>query len=207
MNHRLEVNNLGKRFDNYWVFQKFNYMFESGKIYALTGPSGGGKTTLLNCIGRLLDTSEGTILLDDEDVLSIKILKYYRNHIGYLFQNYALVDEETIFQNLNIVKKHHKRELLAVLRQYNLSADYLDRSVFTLSGGEAQRVALARLNLQNPTIILADEPTGALDHKNRDLVLQSLRKFADEGKIVIVATHDDTVMSFADEKVDISDYR
>lgn len=207
MVHQLNVNNLGKRFDNYWVFQNLNYRFESGKIYALTGPSGGGKTTLLNCIGRLTDASDGEIMLDNKDVSSIKILKYYRNYIGYLFQNYALVDDETILQNLNIVKKHNRRELSSVLKQYNLSTDYLDRKVFTLSGGDAQRVALARLSLQDPTIILADEPTGALDHKNRDLVLQSLRKFADEGKIVIVATHDDVVMSFADEKVDIANYK
>lgn len=207
MVHQLNVNNLGKRFDNYWVFQNLNYRFESGKIYALTGPSGGGKTTLLNCIGRLTDASDGEIMLDNKDVSSIKILKYYRNYIGYLFQNYALVDDETILQNLNIVKKHNRRELSSVLKQYNLSAEYLARKVFTLSGGEAQRVALARLNLQDPTIILADEPTGALDYKNRDLVLQSLRKFADEDKIVIVATHDDVVMSFADEEVDIANYK
>ena len=81
----------------YWVFQNLNYRFESGKIYALTGPSGGGKTTLLNCIGRLTDASDGEIMLDNKDVSSIKILKYYRNYIGYLFQNYALVDDETIF--------------------------------------------------------------------------------------------------------------
>ena len=134
MVHQLNVNNLGKRFDNYWVFQNLNYRFESGKIYALTGPSGGGKTTLLNCIGRLTDASDGEIMLDNKDVSSIKILKYYRNYIGYLFQNYALVDDETILQNLNIVKKHNRRELSSVLKQYNLSTDYLDRKVFTLSG-------------------------------------------------------------------------
>lgn len=207
MEHQLQIKNLSKNFDNYYVFQNLNYTFESGKIYALIGPSGGGKTTLLNCIGKLLDYTNGSIYLDGKDILLIKTLKYYRNCIGYLFQNYALVDDESVINNLNIVKKHNKRELISALKQYNLSADYLNRKVFTLSGGEEQRVALARLNLQDPTVVLADEPTGALDHKNRDLVLQSLRKFANDQKIVIIATHDDMVMSFADEKINIANYK
>lgn len=207
MAHTLKVKNLAKYFDDYTVFENVDYEFQSGKIYALIGASGSGKTTLLNSIGRLSSVSEGNIYLDNKNIEDIKIKDYYRRVIGYLFQNYALVDEETVLQNLNIVKKYDRSILRTKLQQYGLNSSYLNRKVFTLSGGEAQRVALTRLSLQDPMIILADEPTGALDDKNRELVLNSLRKMANEDKIVIIATHDDVVRDFADQRLDISDYK
>lgn len=108
MRHVLEIKNITKSFDNYSVFENINYKFESGKVYALTGPSGGGKTTFLNSIGRLIKLDSGTILLDNENIEKINVHKYYQNYVGYLFQNYALVDEDTVLKNLNIVKKHKK---------------------------------------------------------------------------------------------------
>ena len=206
MKHILKVVGAKKAFDDYVVFNNFNYTFESGKIYTLVGPSGGGKTTLLNSIGRLNELSSGDIFWDNKNIQSISTLKYYRSYIGYLFQNYALVDEETVLQNLNIVKKYKRSIIENSLEKFDLNTKYLNRKIFTLSGGEAQRVALTRLDLQNPLIVLADEPTGALDHKNRQLVLDSLKNMAQEGKIVIIATHDDVVKDFADEAIDISQY-
>lgn len=206
LNH-LEIIDGEKRFDNYQVFKKLNLKIESGKIIALVGPSGGGKTTLLNCIGRLESLSMGRILFNSKNIQDIRILDYFRNYIGYLFQNYALVDDETVLQNLNIVKKYSNRILVAHLKKYGLDDSYLDRKVFTLSGGEAQRVALTRLSLQNPKIILADEPTGALDNENRDLVLNSLKELAGENKIVLVATHDDEVKKYADQLIDINTFK
>ncbi|MDN2453220.1 ATP-binding cassette domain-containing protein [Lactobacillus sp. UCMA15818] len=176
-------------------------------MYALVGPSGGGKTTLLNSIGRLNNLSAGTITLDDKNINTINILDYYRKIIGYLFQNYALVDEDNVMQNLNIVKKYKLSELQKYLEKYGLTDRYLKRKVYTLSGGETQRVALTRLSLQNPSIILADEPTGALDNINRQLVLTSLQEMANAGKIVIVATHDDVVKDYVDEQVNILDFK
>lgn len=206
MTHILELENVEKIFESYVVFKKVSYKFESGKIYALVGKSGSGKTTLLNSIGKLIVPSSGKISIDGNNIEAIHTLDYYRNYIGYLFQNYALVDEETVEQNLNIVKKHNKETLENSLNKFALDDTYLKRKVFTLSGGEAQRVALARLDLQNPLIVLGDEPTGALDHQNRELVLKSLRKMANEDKIVIIATHDDVVRDFADDYLDVSNY-
>lgn len=206
MTHILELENVEKIFESYVVFKKVSYKFKSGKIYALVGKSGSGKTTLLNSIGKLIAPSSGKISIDGNNIEAIHTLDYYRNYIGYLFQNYALVDEETVEQNLNIVKKHNKETLENSLNKFALDDTYLKRKVFTLSGGEAQRVALARLDLQNPLIVLGDEPTGALDHQNRELVLKSLRKMANEDKIVIIATHDDVVRDFADEYLDVSNY-
>lgn len=205
--HSLEIVNGEKHYDDYTVFSQINYSFEAGQTYALVGPSGGGKTTLLNSIGRLEDLSSGDIWLDNQNINTITILKYYREFIGYLFQNYALVDEENVQQNLNLVKRHTTDELSHQLTKYGLDTSYLKRKVYTLSGGEAQRVALTRLSLQNPLIILADEPTGALDQQNRELVLTSLREMANNGKLVIVATHDDYVSQWADNLLDISNFK
>ncbi|MCT4457003.1 ATP-binding cassette domain-containing protein [Lactiplantibacillus paraplantarum] len=205
--HSLEIVNGEKHYDDYTVFNQINYSFEAGQTYALVGPSGGGKTTLLNSIGRLEDLSSGDIWLDNQNINTITILKYYREFIGYLFQNYALVDEENVQQNLNLVKRHTTDELSHQLTKYGLDTSYLKRKVYTLSGGEAQRVALTRLSLQDPLIILADEPTGALDGQNRELVLTSLREMANNGKLVIVATHDDYVSQWADNLLDISNFK
>ncbi len=205
MNDTLEVRHGCRMFDGHVVFGDACCRFESGRVYALTGPSGSGKTTLLNGIGRLDDLTSGEIVLNGENIEDIGILKYHREVVGYLFQNYALVDEETVMQNLNIVRRHERSVLTEKLVRYGLGEDYLNRRVYTLSGGEAQRVALARLALRNPRIVLADEPTGALDSLNRRLVIDSLREMAEEGRIVIIATHDDEVMNDADECINVAE--
>lgn len=203
----LKLTECSKSFDQYHVFKNVDYQFESGKMYALVGPSGSGKTTLLNSMGRLEKLTAGSISFEGTDITTIPSLKYFRQFIGYLFQNYALVDEETVAQNLNIVKHYRTAELRDHLAKYGLDDTYLTRKIFTLSGGEAQRVALARLSLQDPLIVLADEPTGALDHANGQLVLDSLRTMTNSGKIVIIATHDDKVKAAVDECVDITTFK
>ncbi|WP_367369354.1 ATP-binding cassette domain-containing protein [Pediococcus ethanolidurans] len=203
----LKLTECSKSFDQYHVFKNVDYQFESGKMYALVGPSGSGKTTLLNSMGRLEKLTAGSISFEGTDITTIPSLKYFRQFIGYLFQNYALVDEETVAQNLNIVKHYRTAELRNHLAKYGLDDTYLTRKIFTLSGGEAQRVALARLSLQDPLIVLADEPTGALDHANGQLVLDSLRTMTNSGKIVIIATHDDKVKAAVDECVDITTFK
>lgn len=203
----LKLTECSKSFDQYHVFKNVDYQFESGKMYALVGPSGSGKTTLLNSMGRLEKLTAGSISFEGTDITTIPSLKYFRQFIGYLFQNYALVDEETVAQNLNIVKHYRTAELRNHLAKYGLDDTYLTRKIFTLSGGEAQRVALARLSLQDPLIVLADEPTGALDHANGQLVLDSLRTMTNSGKIVIIATHDNKVKAAVDECVDITTFK
>lgn len=207
MTSYLKLTGCSKSFDQYHVFKNVDYQFESGKMYALVGPSGSGKTTLLNSIGRLEKLTAGSISFEGTDITTIPSLKYFRQFIGYLFQNYALVDEETVAQNLNIVKHYRTAELQNHLVKFGLDDTYLTRKIFTLSGGEAQRVALARLSLQNPLIVLADEPTGALDHANGQLVLDSLRAMAVSGKVVIIATHDNHVKAAVDECLDISSFK
>ncbi|WP_367376983.1 ATP-binding cassette domain-containing protein [Levilactobacillus cerevisiae] len=195
----LTISSASKAFDRHVIFADLTYNFHPGLIYALSGPSGSGKSTLLNCIATLENLDSGTICFQKHDITKIANHRYLYSYLGYLFQNYALIDDATVRTNLTLTKRYRPTQLKFALEQFGLSTDYLDRKIFTLSGGECQRVALARMLLKDPPIILADEPTGALDTANEKLVLTSLAAFARMGKIVIVATHSQTVLEQADE--------
>ncbi|OIL70814.1 ATP-binding cassette domain-containing protein, partial [Oenococcus oeni] len=163
-------------------------------------------STILDCLAKLNYFTSGDIWVDDINLDDIKPLGYFRNYLGYLFQNYALIEEDSVQRNLNISRRFPKQDLVSALDHFSLDESYLKRKFFTLSGGEAQRVALARLYLKNLKIVLADEPTDALDFQNTQIVVQSLRHLADMGKIVIVATHDRFVAGQADQVIDVSQY-
>ena len=132
--------------------------------------------------------------------------------IGYLFQDYALIPEQTVRNNLILALPRDQRTLLGAATKPGLRAidtaltavgleGYASREVYALSGGEQQRVAVARLLLRTPSLILADEPTGALDAANRDVVLQHLRTLADDGATVLISTHDPAVTEFSDAEI------
>jgi len=197
----LTISAATKAFDQHVIFTELTYHFHPGKIYALSGPSGSGKSTLLNCIATLDTLDAGTISFQEKNITHIANHIYFRDYLGYLFQNYALIDDETVKANLTLTKRYPRSRLINALAQFGLDATYLTRKIYTLSGGECQRVALTRLLLKDPPIILADEPTGALDTVNETLVLNSLADFAKMGKIVIVATHSQTVLDCADEVI------
>lgn len=202
----LEIINGAKQYGKIPLLQNVNLKFNDGKMYALVGPSGIGKSTILNALAKLEAFSSGTVRVDGKDLEEITVLKYFRDYLGYLFQNYALIEEDTVQSNLCLAQRYSRAELRDALVKFGLSASYLSRKIYSLSGGEAQRVALARLYLKAPQIIIADEPTGALDRSNTEVVVQALHDMASEGKIVIVATHDAYVAEQADETIDVSQF-
>ncbi|AAO36597.1 ABC transporter ATP-binding protein [Clostridium tetani] len=195
----VKMENITKKFGDKIILNNFSLDIQDGELLAVTGASGSGKSTILNIIGLLEGFDSGKLILDGDENIKInssKSNKILREKIGYLFQNFALVDEETVYYNLHLALKYVKKnkkekdELIKnVLKQMNLEG-YEKRKIFELSGGEQQRVSIARLLLKPSKIILADEPTGSLDAKNRDLVLYYLNKLNKEGKTVIVVTHD-----------------
>ena len=183
----LKVSHLYKSYDKP-IIQDFSYTFEDNHIYAITGPSGCGKTTLLYLLGFLEKKDQGSILIDDKEPKSIQ--KLYKHTIGFLFQNYALIENETIEQNLKMILKKDQYSLIPeVLKQVGIEAP-ITQKIYKLSGGQQQRIALARLLLHDTKIILCDEPTGNLDKENRDIVFDILYKLSRKGKIVIMVTHD-----------------
>ena len=203
----LKVTNLSKAFGAHRLWHDMSFSSGAGTLTALMGASGAGKSTLLNCIGRLQNPDAGEIFFEDINLLRLsgaRLRRFRRDTLGYLFQNYALVEDATVLDNLKLAlpRRHSREELTQALARVGLEDKLLDR-VSTLSGGEQQRVALARIISRSAKLILADEPTGALDSRNAEAVVKHLRALATKGATVIIATHNRVVWEACDQVVNI----
>ena len=201
----IDIQGLEKKFNDRAIFSGLNLKLEKGKVYALIGKSGSGKTTLLNILGKLEKIDGGRVLYQGKDLKTIPTREYFRDQMGYLFQNFGLLENQSIKENLDlgfVGQKISKVERLE--RQVEaLEKVNLEQKIYTLSGGEAQRVALAKTILKNPPLILADEPTAALDPENSEEVMNLLVGLKDENRMIIIATHNPLVWNKADEIIDM----
>ena len=189
----IEVKNLTKTFGEVCVFKDLSFNIADGEFVVFSGKSGCGKTTMLNLIGGIDTPDSGEILVDGADITKQKNrIEYFRNKVSFLFQNFALIDNKTVEENLNMVKKSTRTDttIEQALESVGLK-DKIKAKVYTLSGGEQQRVALARIMIKKCDLILADEPTGSLDKENSAGVIEILKKLNFEGKTVILVTHDE----------------
>lgn len=200
----IEIVNVTKKYGSKEIFTDLNLTFEAGKSYALIGGSGSGKTTLLNIIGRLEKIDSGKVLVDKQDIWKTKERTYFKNTIGYVFQNYSLIENKTVYDNLKLLNKD-KKIISEILEKVGLSRDYLKHKIYELSGGQAQRIAIARMLMKPRKIILADEPTGALDSEIGNEIINLLLSEATKDNYVIIATHDPAVYSKVDVIIDIKD--
>lgn len=191
------IENLSKSFEDKVIFRDYNMQIEDGEFVVFAGNSGCGKTTLLNMIGGLEPPDKGTILVDGIDIHKrINTRTYFMYKVGFLFQNFALLENKTVRQNLELIPKKARTNFTVedVLDHVGLR-DKADVKVYKLSGGEQQRIALARLMLKKCDIILADEPTGSLDEKNADTVMNILHQLNNQGKTIIVVTHSNKIIN------------
>ncbi|MCI0143944.1 ABC transporter ATP-binding protein [Arthrobacter bambusae] len=205
-----EFLNVHKGFRGHEIISDLSLKVHSGEIVAITGPSGSGKTTVLNMLGLLDRPDRGEIKLFGRRAPhpgSRSARLHLRLRLGYLFQNYALIDNATVTENLKIAqtytpgtRKEKSDSRASAMERVGLDLDP-NRKVYELSGGEQQRLAIARLILKPCQMILADEPTGSLDNANRDHVLTLTRTLAEAGKAVIVVTHDDSVSGRSDRHI------
>mgnify|MGYP004642278881 FL=1 len=199
MDAMMEIDNIGKKFNDQYILQNIKLTINKGEMVALVGKSGSGKTTLLNILGLISAPSSGRYKIKGKSINSInskQAMILRRNTIGYLFQNYGLIVDETVEWNLRLAyayKKIPKREqelqINQLLNEFQLEGKGKNK-VFQLSGGEQQRVALIKLIIRDCEIILADEPTGSLDAGNRDLVMERLKDMNKLGKTIVIVTHD-----------------
>lgn len=199
----IQVEQLYKKFGDKILFDHFNLTIDDGEFIVLSGESGRGKTTLLNIIGAIEPFDAGRIMVDGIDISKKKNqLIYLQQKVGFLFQNFALIDHKTVRQNLQLIKKKSRSEttIEEALQQVGL-ANKVNQKVYSLSGGEQQRVALARLMLKQCDIIFADEPTGSLDHKNAEQVMQIMQKLNEQGKTIVLVTHDEWIKQYASRVV------
>lgn len=190
----IRVEHLSKSFGKFKLFDDFSLEIADGEFVVIEGVSGCGKTTLLNILGSLEKFDSGRITVDGIDITQKKNQRrYLQEKVGFLFQNFALVESMTIEENLKLVKNNCRSDtsiddaLVSVGLQHKKN-----QKVYSLSGGEQQRAALARLMIKKCNCIFADEPTGSLDRKNADAVFEILEKINASGKTVIMVTHDET---------------
>ncbi len=201
----IEIQKLSKSFGSKTLFQDFNLSIEQGEYVVFSGASGCGKTTLLNMIGSLEDYDSGHILVDGLDIGNRKNQqKYLREKVGFLFQNFALMEDKTVMENLEIVKKSNRSavSIEEVLEKVGMEGSQSSK-VYTLSGGEQQRIALARLMIKKCDLILCDEPTGSLDRENGKKIMDLIMGMNQSGKTVILVTHDETYKSIGGRIVEL----
>lgn len=190
---------------------------EKGEFIAIMGPSGSGKTTLLNCISTIDTVTSGHIIIDGNDITTLsekKLAQFRRNHLGFIFQDFNLLDTLTAFENialaltiLKVTPKEIEERIYTLASQLGIE-EILSKYPYQLSGGQRQRVACARAIITNPSLILADEPTGALDSKASRMLLESL-EFLNTNleATIMMVTHDAFTASYAKRILFIKDGR
>lgn len=185
-----------KKFGEHIIFDHYSFRIDTGEFVCFAGASGAGKTMLLHIIGLIEEFDSGRLLIDHKEITKRKDkLLYYRQKVCFLFQNFALIEGKTVRQNLNMIKAADRTKgatIESVLEKVGLS-EKIDEKVYTLSGGEQQRIALARVFLKRCEIVLADEPTGSLDKENARKVVGLLKELHKEGKTVVLVTHDEEI--------------
>ncbi|USI67958.1 putative bacteriocin export ABC transporter [Lactococcus petauri] len=211
-NEIVSLSNVQKKIQDKPIFSINAFTVNKGDFVTIKGVSGSGKTTLLNILGMNDTVSSGEYLFEGVETAKLTAkekLKIKRNKISFLFQDFGLVEEETINFNLEIGLKYSKlsrkekvKQKKEALNAVNLSKK-LSTAISSLSGGEKQRVALARIILKPSILILADEPTGSLDSLNRDIVTDILFQQSIEGKAVIIVTHDEELAKKGNKSIEL----
>lgn len=209
----IELKEVTKKYGSRTILNKLDLVVNGGEYIAVMGISGSGKSTLLNIVGLLENFDDGEIIIDGDSNVSpnsSKANRILREKISYLFQNFALVDDETVQYNLNLAlkyvkgtKKEKQKMMSDALERVGLKG-FEKNKIYELSGGEQQRVALSRIMLKPSKIILADEPTGSLDEKNRDIILELLKELNNKRKTIILVTHDNYVANQCDRIIQLA---
>ena len=222
MKEILQVKDIEKYYGNKGndtkAINNISFNVEEGEFVGIMGPSGSGKTTLLNCISTVDNVTTGNIKINGKEITKLKsksIEKFRREELGFIFQDFNLLDTLTAFENIALAltiqegkkAKNIRDRVLEVARKLDIE-EVLSKFPYEMSGGQKQRVAAARAIITNPSLILADEPTGALDSKASRLLLDSFEKLNEEMKAtILMVTHDAFTASYAHRILFIKDGR
>ncbi|MFK0473201.1 ABC transporter ATP-binding protein [Campylobacter jejuni] len=200
----IKINNLNKEFGKFKALNNINLSVYEGEWLAIMGPSGSGKSTLLNILSLMDTPSSGEYILDNENLEQMdeeQKITLRREKIGLVFQQFHLIPYLNALENVMLSQYYHssvdEEDAKMVLEKVGLS-HRLTHLPSQLSGGEQQRVCIARALINNPELLLADEPTGNLDEANEQIVLQTLQKLKNEGKTIVLITHNPDLAKFAD---------
>ncbi|AVQ32798.1 ABC transporter ATP-binding protein [Staphylococcus muscae] len=203
----IKLQNINKSFGRKRIFENFDLMIQQGDFVVIHGASGKGKSTLLNIIGLLENPDSGTVTFKDKVIQKEKDkLTFKRDDIAYVYQHYGLLENESVLKNLTLPLNVHKKDqarIEAVMTRVGLENLPLNTKVYTCSGGEQQRIAIARAILKNPSIIIADEPTGNLDDHNSETVIEMFKALNASGVTVVLATHEPMYFSIGSKEIDL----
>lgn len=215
----LKVSNIEKYYGNKGNLTKavdnISFTVNKGEFVGIMGPSGSGKTTLLNCVSTIDTVTSGHILINQKDITALKknsLSKFRREELGFIFQDFNLLDTLTAYENIalaltiqKVKAKEIGKRIKDVARKLDIE-DVLQKYPYQMSGGQKQRVASARALITNPSLILADEPTGALDSKSSRMLLDSMEKLNEEyNATIMMVTHDAFTASYAHRILFIKD--
>ena len=206
----VQVENLRKEFGNVRALDGVSFRVDAGEWIAIMGPSGSGKTTLINILGGLDTPTTGQAIVDGTDVARLDeagLTRFRAEKVGFIFQQFHLVPYLTALENVMLAQYFHsttdEKEAQQSLERVGLG-DRIEHLPSQLSGGEQQRVAVARALINHPKLILADEPTGNLDEANEEIVLSLLRELHREGHTILMVTHAATIGRLADRRIEFA---
>ncbi|MGG7060233.1 ABC transporter ATP-binding protein [Clostridium tertium] len=216
----IEIKNITKKYgkgDSTTVaIDKVSLSIDKGEMIAIIGKSGSGKSTLLNILGGLINFDEGEYFFNNIKINAdkkIDLLKFRRDYISFIVQDFALINDMTVYNNIilpleykKLPKMEIKSKVFDVIEKLDIK-DNAHKYPNEISGGQAQRVAIARAIVKNPELILADEPTGSLDQKNGEIVLEILKDLNKQGKTIIIVTHDLNIAKNCNRTIHIHDGR
>ncbi|WP_343290564.1 ABC transporter ATP-binding protein [Turicibacter bilis] len=207
----LKLENISFTYDKKPIFKNLNLQFEKGKVYAIVGKSGTGKTTLLSVLSGLAAPTSGNVYYKGQDVEKMNKYDFRSKYVGVVFQSFNLLTKFTTFENVslsmdiaNFNVNDKKQYVYDLLESVGLDREQANSRILKLSGGQQQRVAIARALSYQPEVILADEPTGNLDGETEAEIIKILRDLANQGKCVIIVTHTPAVAKAADHIYDLS---
>ena len=211
----IQLQDITKSFGTLQVLRGINLQINRGEVVAIVGPSGAGKTTLLQIMGTLDKPDGGQVLIDNQDVFRLsgsKLSKFRNEHIGFVFQFHQLLPEFTALENIMIpamiggVGNSEARKRAMELLQFMKLTDRADHKPNELSGGEKQRVAVARALINKPDVVFADEPSGSLDTQNKEELHRLFFELRDQmGQTFVIVTHDESLAAMADRTIHICD--
>lgn len=211
-NHVINIKNISKIYENNTrALDNLSLTIKQGEWTSIMGPSGSGKTTLLNVIGCLDSPTNGKVIINGEEITNLnqtQLTRFRRENIGLIFQQYHLVPYLSALENVMMAQYYHsvvnENDAINALKKVGLD-HRLDHIPAHLSGGEQQRVCIARALVNEPRILLADEPTGNLDQKNGEVVLKLIKNLHEEGHTIILITHNPQIGKLGDKQLNLVD--